>query len=42
MFSIIVVEGITMLIKTVMIKEYPIHYVIDPHTGLPTDIIELK
>ena len=42
MFSIIVIEGITMLIKTVMIKDNPIHYVIDPHTGLPTDIIELK
>jgi hypothetical protein len=42
MFSIIVIEGITKLIKTVYVKDTPVHYIIDPHTGLPIDIIELK
>jgi hypothetical protein len=42
MFSIVIIEGITMLIKTVYVKDTPVHYVIDPHTGIPTDVIELK
>lgn len=41
MFSTYVIDGVLTLVKTVIVKGKPVHYSINPETGVPIDIIEL-
>ena len=41
MISTYVIDGVLTLVKTVIVKGKPVHYSINPETGIPIDIIEL-
>jgi len=39
MFSLVMIEGIMTLVKTVIVKGEPVQYIIDPQSGMPIEVL---